>query len=464
MCPLLAALLARGLPGRSACTASTLVYTRSSVHKTSLGAHPLWPITAISPHRRKVSSALKLQRPVPSPGTTTDILGSSYATDQWTNVTSSVLAKIQRRLHLQDNHPLAILKARIEQHMQLAEPGIYQIMDSMMPVVSPKQNFDDLLISSDHPGRLPTDTYYLNCDNVLRTHTSAHQSTVLQGKSSKGYLLTADVYRRDEIDQTHYPVFHQMEGIRTFDRHHFPHSKLTKEEAHALIGISDKNPIQSAHTPGEAVALSQSLKSTLEGLMRSIFADQPDLQWRWNEDYFPFTSPSWELEVLYNGKWIEIFGCGVVRQEIMDNSGNSDRIAWAFGLGLERIAMRLFNISDIRLFWSTDPRFLSQFSNGKISRFEPFSKFPPCYKDISFWIPPKFHDNDFLEVVRDVVGDLAEEVKLIDQFEHPTSGRISRCYRVNYRSMDKTCTNAEIDEIQEALRVAVTKKCGVELR
>ncbi|KAJ1340280.1 hypothetical protein BSLG_005106 [Batrachochytrium salamandrivorans] len=71
------------------------------------------------------------------------------------------------------------------QHMQLAEPGIYQIMDSMMPVVSPKQNFDDLLISSDHPGRLPTDTYYLNCDNVLRTHTSAHQSTVLQGKSSK---------------------------------------------------------------------------------------------------------------------------------------------------------------------------------------------------------------------------------------------------------------------------------------
>lgn len=89
------------------------------------------------------------------------------------------------------------------------------------------------------------------------------------------------------------------------------------------------------------------------------------------------------------------------------------RISWAFGLGLERIAMVLFGVPDIRLFWSTDPRFLGQFSDGKISTFRSYSKFPPCYKDVSFWVPEKFHENDFCDVVRDAAGDLVEDVKLV---------------------------------------------------
>ncbi|EGF80780.1 hypothetical protein BATDEDRAFT_35022 [Batrachochytrium dendrobatidis JAM81] len=398
-----------------------------------------------------------------SESTVHHVLKTAYSSDSWTNVSPSVLSKIEHRLHLQQNHPLAILKTKIEDYMLHSQPSIYKIIDSMVPVVSPKQNFDDLLIGPDHPGRLPTDTYYLNRDNILRTHTSAHQSTVLASKSSEGYLLTADVYRRDEVDQTHYPVFHQMEGIRTFDRRQFSSSQHTAAEAATAIGISE-NKIQSMHTPAEVMALSRHLKDTLENLIRCVFADEPNLQWRWNEDYFPFTSPSWELEVFYNGKWLELFGCGVVRQEIMNNSGNSDRVAWAFGLGLERIAMPLFNIPDIRLFWSTDPRFTSQFMSGKMSKFKPFSKYPSCYKDISFWIPSWFHENDFFEVVRDVAGDLAEEVKLVDEFKHPKTSRTSHCYRINYRSMDKTCTNAEIDITQEKLRIAVVQQCGVELR
>ena len=93
-----------------------------------------------------------------------------------------------------------------------------------------------------------------------------------------------------------------------------------------------------------------------------------------------------------------------------------DKIGWAFGLGLERIAMVLFGIPDIRLFWSTDSRFSEQFQAGKISTFRPYSKQPPCYQDVSFWLPEqtsKFHENDFCEIVRDVAGDLAEETKLV---------------------------------------------------
>jgi phenylalanyl-tRNA synthetase alpha chain len=75
--------------------------------------------------------------------------------------------------------------------------------------------------------------------------------------------------------------------------------------------------------------------------------------------------------------------------------------------------MVLFGIPDIRLFWSQDPRFTRQFEAGKISTFKPYSKNPPCYQDVSFWIEGDFHENDFCEIVRDVAGDLAEETKLV---------------------------------------------------
>lgn len=86
-----------------------------------------------------------------------------------------------------------------------------------------------------------------------------------------------------------------------------------------------------------------------------------DVQCRWVDQYFPFTHPSWELEILHNDNWLEILGCGIMRQEILQKSGAVDQIGWAFGLGLERLAMHLYNIPDIRLFWSSDAGFLNQF-------------------------------------------------------------------------------------------------------
>jgi phenylalanyl-tRNA synthetase alpha chain len=94
-------------------------------------------------------------------------------------------------------------------------------------------------------------------------------------------------------------------------------------------------------------------------------------------------------------------------------AGVPSKIGWAFGLGLERIAMILYSIPDIRLFWSTDARFLSQFEEGKITTFSPYSKYPSCFKDVSFWSPQheSLHENDFCDLVRDVAGDLVEDVK-----------------------------------------------------
>ncbi|CAJ0759397.1 2056_t:CDS:2, partial [Entrophospora sp. SA101] len=137
--------------------------------------------------------------------------------------------------------------------------------------------------------------------------------------------------------------------------------------------------------------------------------------------------------------------------------GQSNKIGWAFGLGLERIAMVLFGIPDIRLFWSKDERFTSQFtSSDKIVKFQPFSKHPSCTKDISFWLnneedgrEMKFHENNFCEIVRAIAADLVEDVKLVDDFINPKTKKRSLCYRINYRSMDRTCTNEEINDIQE---------------
>jgi len=88
----------------------------------------------------------------------------------------------------------------------------------------------------------------------------------------------------------------------------------------------------------------------------------------------------------------------------------SKEVGWAFGLGLERWAMKLYDIDDIRQFWSTDPRFISQFKSGQITKFKSYSKFPVCYKDVSFWVNESFAENDFHELVRSVSGDLAESI------------------------------------------------------
>ncbi|MBE3048132.1 phenylalanine--tRNA ligase [Candidatus Bathyarchaeota archaeon] len=258
---------------------------------------------------------------------------------------------------------------------------------------------------------------------------------------------------------------------------------------------AERNPLQPEHSLEEAEAIAAHLKRTLELMVVDIFTrakaaasrdnpsyvDEP-LRVRWVEAYFPFTSPSWELEVYYDGDWLEVLGCGVVRHALLSGAGVPSQLGWAFGVGLDRIAMLLFQIPDIRLYWSRDERFLSQFAGvsddlSSLRRFAPFSKYPACHKDISFWLrsssaaggDPRasvadFHENDFMEVVRNVAGDRVEDAALVDQFTHPKTGRRSLCYRVNYRSLERTLTNKETNEMHAEVRRALVEKHGVEIR
>jgi len=159
----------------------------------------------------------------------------------------------------------------------------------------------------------------------------------------------------------------------------------------------------------------------------------------------------------------------VIHPQVLRNAGRNradDEIGWAFGLGLERLAMILFNIPDIRLFWTDDDRFHSQFEKGDIVEFKPYSKYPPCLKDVSYWLPETRapHQNDLFEAIREVAGDMVEQVSLIDEFTHPKTGRHSQCFRITYRDMSRSLTNEEVDMLQNQVRTELVQKFGVELR
>ncbi|MEO0202225.1 MAG: phenylalanine--tRNA ligase subunit alpha [candidate division WOR-3 bacterium] len=191
-------------------------------------------------------------------------------------------------------------------------------------------NFTALNIPPYHPARDMQDTFYLQNNKLLRTHTSPIQiRTMEKQKPPIRIIAPGRVFRRDEIDATHSPVFHQLEGL-----------------------YIDKD-----------VSLSH-LKGTLEMFIYRLFSK--DIKIKFRPSYFPFTEPSLEVLIYKDGKWLEILGAGIVHPEVLKNCNINPDVysGFAFGLGIERIAMIKYNISDIRLFYENDFRFLKQIKGG----------------------------------------------------------------------------------------------------
>ena len=200
-------------------------------------------------------------------------------------------------------------------------------------------NFEALNIPANHPAKDEQDTFYINKDMVLRTQTSSTQVHEMEkGKLPIRMIAPGRVYRSDEVDATHSPTFHQVEGL-----------------------VIDKN------------VTFADLKGTLQQFAKEIFGEDSKVKFR--PHHFPFTEPSAEMDVSCfkcGGKgcrfckgegWIEILGCGMVHPHVLEMSGvdPNEYVGFAFGVGLERIALLKYEIDDMRLLYENDTRFLKQF-------------------------------------------------------------------------------------------------------
>ncbi|SHK23090.1 phenylalanyl-tRNA synthetase, alpha subunit [Hathewaya proteolytica DSM 3090] len=200
-------------------------------------------------------------------------------------------------------------------------------------------NFEALNIPKDHPARGEQDTFYINDNLVLRTQTSGIQVRTMENQKPPIKMIApGKVYRSDDLDATHSPIFYQIEGL-----------------------VVDKNITMA------------DLKGTLDTFMKKMFGDKMETKFR--PHHFPFTEPSAEMDAtcfVCGGKgckvckgsgWIEILGCGMVHPKVLRNCGIDPEVysGFAFGFGLDRMVMLDYAIDDIRLLYESDMRFLNQF-------------------------------------------------------------------------------------------------------
>lgn len=352
--------------------------------------------------------------------------------------------RIKRLLALPDltkkeNSPVKIL---FDQITNLPRFDGFDIVE-FPKIITVEQCFDLLNTPKDHPSRRETDTYYLDDTHILRTQMTAFWSFYLKDKNvlkkleEEGEikaLAPGIVYRKDEIDRHHFPAFHQIDGL--------------------FICKKDKK-----------IITQQDLKDVQIDLAKGIFGS--DIEYKFIEDTFPYTVESLEMDIMFNGDWMEVNGAGLVNPIVLKNFGLDPEVynGWAFGFG-ERLAMIKMGIPDIRILWSNDERITSQFKDIN-SKFTEVSKFPATTRDISFIIDKDINLNNYYEIVRDYADNLIEEVKLLDEYENDEKfgkNKKSYTFRIVYRSSERTLTNEEINEIQAKIRAKTEKELEALLR
>ena len=336
-------------------------------------------------------------------------------------------------------NPIAEVVERI-----LASPYFKDLDVMRTPEVVPADvSFDLFDFPPDHPARSRSDTYYVDDTHILRTHTTVVWYYYLMEEEIKrriaknepvGCFSFGKVYRRDEIDRRHMNVFHQIDGWYLAPK--------------AVKTIGQKE-----------------LEEALGAIAKAVFG--PEVNYRLNKDTFPYTDPSLEMEVEIGGRWVEVVGCGVVKGSVLKKLGVNpeDYTGWAFGFGLERLAIASMDLPDIRLLWSTDERVKRQLKLGHA--YKEVSKFPPITRDISFIADKKFVPNDYFDLIRDLGGDLVEEVSLLDKYENAEKfgeGKVSYTYRTVYRSIERTLTNEEVSLIHKNIEEKTVRQFGAMVR
>ncbi|MEK7174928.1 MAG: hypothetical protein AAB722_01140 [Patescibacteria group bacterium] len=367
--------------------------------------------------------------------------------------TDSESLRLKRFLDMPDlsRAPASPLNEMVESILKQADFKDFDIIE-VPEIVPVKIGFDLFDFPVDHPARSKSDTYYIDDQHVLRTHTTVmwyyylNEASVkerIAAKQSMGCFSFGKVYRKDEIDRRHMNVFHQMDGW------------YLAPKDQELIGTVE-------------------LQNVLITIAKAVFG--PEVKYRFNPDSFPYTDPSLEMEIevemvnsdaSVGARWVEILGSGVVKGSVLDKLGVDSKTynGWAFGFGLERLAIVSLDLPDIRLFWSNDERVKRQLKLG--NKFKEVSKFPPITRDISFIVDKGFIPNNYFDLIRDIGGSLVEEVQLLDKYENAEkfgADKISYTYRIVYRSNERTLTANEVDLIQDKIYRETATQFKAEVR
>lgn len=221
-------------------------------------------------------------------------------------------------------HPVTKTMARIEEFFS----GIGYSVAEGPEIEDDYHNFEALNIPAHHPARAMHDTFYFDAHTLLRTHTSGVQIRTMENQKPPVRIVCPGRVYRCDYDQTHSPMFHQVEGL------------LVDKD----VSFAD-------------------LKGTLEQFLREFFEE--DVKVRFRPSYFPFTEPSIEVDIdRGDGKWMEVLGCGMVHPKVFESVGidPEEYTGFAFGMGVERLAMLRYGVNDLRLFFENDLKFLRQFS------------------------------------------------------------------------------------------------------
>jgi len=335
--------------------------------------------------------------------------------------------------------PLAEIVERVVNLPRFADFEVLKVPEIVRYDIS----FDLFDFPADHPARTPSDTYFVDKNHVLRTHTTVmwyyhlnlpEVKEKIKNGQPVGALSYGKVYRKDEIDRFHMPVFHQIDGWY-----------LCRKKDH-IITIQD-------------------LQDVLLEMAKAIYGK--DVKYRFNTDQFPYTDPSLEMEIEVNGRWLEVLGAGVVKGTVLKNFGvdPDEYNGWAFGPGLERLAMASMSLPDMRLFWSQDERVKRQLKLG--NKYVSVSKYPPITRDISFIVTKDFTPNNYYDLIRDLGGNLIEEVELMDKYENAEkfgADKTSYTFHIVYRSNERTLLSGEVDEIQSKIYQETIDQFKAEIR
>lgn len=311
------------------------------------------------------------------------------------------------------------------------------------PITSIAKNYDRLLFPTDNPGRSSRYTRYVSDDSVLRTHTSEMIPGILdklKERNIEDYLVMCPgiCYRRDVVDKTHCSEPHQMDVWRTKKGQ----PRLDRLDLIELIDTI--------------------VKCTL-----------PGMKYRANEVSHPYTINGLEVEILKkDGEWLELLECGETHPEILANSGldPDEYSGLAMGIGLDRLAMLIKGINDIRILRSNDPRIKKQMNN--LDPYQSVSKYPLIRQDLSVSVSDETNEEDVCETIKDALGensDVIEEITIVSETPYEqlppkaierlgiSPGQKNLLIRIILRSHERSLTHEEANEMRDKMYRAVDR-------